>query len=124
MNATVGMFSVLFLLCVTAPSSRAFIDDFDDGNLDGWKVQSANWEVKNGELKYKGGSGICGTSLYYKDGVEWTDYEFEVDMKLTTHNDWLSGIRVRLNPDTGESSFTWVYPVQTAIMVYIADSWD
>ena len=125
MKGTVGMLSALFLLCATAPSSRAFIDDFDDGNLDGWEVQSGDWEVKGGELKYKGGSGICGASLYYEDGVEWTDYEFEVDMKLTTRNDWPGGIRARLNPETGESYFTWVYPeIEKEIMVYVATGWD
>lgn len=124
MKGTVGMISALLLLNFAAPSSRAFIDDFDDGNLDGWKVQSGHWKVKDGELQYKGGTGICGASLYYEDGVEWTDYEFEVDIKLTTRNDWPGGIRVRLNPDTGGSYFTWVYPSQAAIMVYIANAWD
>ncbi len=125
MKGTVGMISALLLLYVAAPSSRAFIDDFDDGNLDGWKVQSGNWKVKNGELKYKGGSGICGAALYYEGGVEWTDYEFEVDMKLTNLNDWPGGIRARLNPETGESYFTWVYPeIEKEIMVYVATGWD
>ena len=125
MKGTVGMISALLLLYVAAPSSRAFIDDFDDGNLDGWKVQSGNWKVKNGELKYKGASGICGAALYYEGGVEWTDYEFEVDMKLTNLNDWPGGIRARLNPETGESYFTWVYPeIEKEIMVYVATGWD
>lgn len=124
MKGTVGMISALLLLYFAAPLSRAFIDDFDDGNLDGWKVQSGHWKVKDGELQYKGGTGICGASLYYEDGVEWTDYEFEVDIKLATRNDWPGGIRVRLNPDTGGSYFTWVYPGQAAIMVYIANAWD
>ena len=56
MKGTVGMISALLLLYFAAPSSRAFIDDFDDGNLDGWKVQSGNWKVKDGELQYKGGN--------------------------------------------------------------------
>jgi len=106
-----------------ALSSGAFIDDFDDGNFDGWKVQAGDWKVEKGELKFSAG-GNCGASLYYEDGGEWTDYEFEVDMKLVNLSDYPGGIRARLNPKTGESYFTWVYPAQNIIISYVAIAWD
>jgi hypothetical protein len=88
-------------------------------------VQSGEWAVVKGELTFTGGSGICGATLYYKRGGDWTGYEFQVDMKLTNLMDWPGGIRVRLNPNTGESYFTWVYPeIEQEIMVYVATGWD
>ena len=119
----IGILSAYLICFAVAISSNALIDDFNDGNFDGWEVQAENWIVENGEIKFSAG-GNCGASLYYEDGVDWTDYEFEVDMKLANHSDYPGGIRVRLNPKTGESYFTWIYPAQLIIISYVATAWD
>jgi hypothetical protein len=45
-------------------------------------------------------------------------------MKLANHSDYPGGIRVRLDPKSGESYFTWVYPELKAIISYVAIGWD
>lgn len=119
----VGILSAYLMVFAMAFPSSALIDDFNDGNFDGWKVQAEVWEVENKEIKFPGG-GNCGASLYYEDGVDWTDYEFEVDVKLANHSDYPGGIRVRLDPKSGESYFTWIYPGQLTIISYVATAWD
>jgi len=123
MKVTISILSALLMIFALALSSGALLDDFDDGNFDGWKVQAGDWKVENGELKFSAG-GNCGASLYYEDGAEWTDYEFEVDIKLANASDFPGGIRVRLDQGTGESYFTWVYPAQNIMVSYVATAWD
>jgi len=123
MKKTMCLLSVPVMFCALALKSQAFMDDFNDGNLDGWKVQAENWKVEKGEVKFSAG-GNCGASLYYENGAEWTDYEFQVDLKLANLSDFPGGIRVRLNPKSGESYFTWVYPAQKIIISYVAIAWD
>jgi len=122
-KVTIGILSAHLIIFALAISSVALIDDFDDSNFDGWKVQAGDWKVEKGEIKFSAG-GNCGASLYYEAGADWTDYEFEVDMKLANLSDYPGGIRVRLNPKTGESYFTWVYPAQKLIISYVAIAWD
>jgi len=88
----------------------AWFDDFDDGNYDGWKVESSGggkWEVnKDGELYFDGG----GDSVIYAGDPNWTDYTFEADVKLLVSKDYIGGIRCRIDPDTGEAYSIWIYP--------------
>lgn len=104
-------------------AAQALINDFEDGKLDGWTQcpqRKGGWEIKNGELHYDGG----GDSVLYTGDVNWTDYELEVDMKLTVQQDYPGGIRVRVNPKDGTNYFTWVYPSQTLIAFYVGTGWN
>jgi hypothetical protein len=119
----VSLLSASLMVFAMAFPSSALLDDFNDGNFDGWKVQAGEWTVENKAIKFSGG-GNCGASLYYEDGTDWTDYEFEVEMRLANHSDYPGGIRVRLEPKSGESYFTWIYPAQVTIISYVATAWD
>jgi hypothetical protein len=120
---SISVFFVYAMIFALVMSSGGLIDDFNDGDFDDWEVQAEDWEVENEEIKFWAAS-TCGASLYYEAGVDWTDYEFAVDIKLTSPSDFPGGIRVRLNPETGESYFTWVYPGQKVILSYVAFGWD
>ena len=102
---------------------QAWIDNFEDGKLDGWTQgpqRKGGWEIKDGELHYDGG----GDSVLYAGDVGWTDYELEVDIKLTVKQDYPGGIRVRVNPKDGTNYFTWVYPGKQEIMFYVGTGWN
>jgi len=106
-------------------AAQAWMDDFEDGKLDGWmpNPQGGVWEIKKGELHYDG-SGGC-DSVLYTGSMDWTDYELEVDIKLTVQEDFPGGLRYRLNPKNGASYMSWVYPSQTMVSVlYGVSSWD
>lgn len=60
MKGTVGMLSALFLLCATAPSSRAFIDDFDNGNLVAGRCSQEIGRSKAGNLSIRAGVEFVG----------------------------------------------------------------
>ncbi|MBM3240321.1 DUF1080 domain-containing protein [Candidatus Poribacteria bacterium] len=61
-----------------------FIDDFEDGDLDGWQqiwpVGAALWKVVNGELECSRQGRVSAEIATGK--VSWTDYTIEVDAKL------------------------------------------
>ena len=76
----------LFLL-VTSSWAGTFMDDFEDGNMDEWRLGSAGaggtWKIENGELVLEGlGGGYFGFGI---EGPDWKDYTIEVKLKITKH---------------------------------------
>ncbi|MBI2334368.1 hypothetical protein HYU96_01065 [Candidatus Daviesbacteria bacterium] len=52
-------FTAIFLIFISlinipivlaAAGDILFFDDFNDGNLDGWTIESGNWYINNGNL--------------------------------------------------------------------------
>ncbi len=84
---------ILFLLATSA-WARTLRDNFDDGNLDGWRLfegkagdvfihgESAQWFVEEGELVCLS-QGVCrsASTLGIGDNT-WKDYEFECQAKV------------------------------------------
>ena len=85
MKLTVG-FLTLFLL-VTSAGAGTLRDNFDDGNLDGWKLwqhgdQSAQWSVKDGELVCIS-ENLCGRVSFLTIGDDsWRNYSVKTDFKI------------------------------------------
>jgi hypothetical protein len=81
---------IILLLFPTLVWAGTWRDDFEDGNLDGWQwVNTADLvpqllpgkiRVENGEVIMEAVRGATG--LYIGD-VSWSDYEVEVDVKVT-----------------------------------------
>ena len=80
------MTAILFLcLLVMSAQAGTYIDNFDDGNLDGWEVmdtknQGVKWTVENGVL-------ICNRPSIWDSFLrfgeeEWQNYSIECDAKL------------------------------------------
>jgi hypothetical protein len=107
-----------------APGTTLLADDFNDNNADGWLISplgnAAGWTVTNGVLNYNGGGH---TQLYGGDSG-WTDYTFEVSVRLTSLNNWPGGIRGRVNVSTGASYAVWLYPANGQIALYRATGWN
>jgi hypothetical protein len=78
------------MLLVASPVwAGTFIDDFEDGNLDGWTEgypwgARASWSVENGELVGTLTSGGGGDMHFYLlDSSDWQDYDISVRVKIT-----------------------------------------
>jgi hypothetical protein len=56
--------------------------------------------------------------------VSWSDYLFEVSVRLTTMNNYPGGIRGRFNPLTGAGYAVWQYPGSGQIILYKVAGWD
>jgi hypothetical protein len=108
----------------TAPGTVLLSDNFNDGNFDGWLISPlghlAGWSVANGGLTYNGG----GHTQLYRGDVNWTDYTFEVSVRLSTLTNWPGGIRGRVNPSTGAGYAVWMYPGSSQIVLFRVTGWN
>lgn len=79
-NATL---SLAFLIAITTscncPAQLVLIDDFNDGNYNGWTVQSGTWTVNSGTLV--GHQNSPGLDAYiYTGSTSWSNFVFETDV--------------------------------------------
>lgn len=86
------MVVLTLLLLVLKAWAGKITDDFEDGDLNGWKPsevsggEEAKWVVKNGELVFTS-ENFCQMSAALAIGDEtWTDYEFSVNFSLKKHS--------------------------------------
>lgn len=82
-------FLLCFLFASPAIASQVLVEDFNDGNIDGWiEVEeptapcNSSWQVVNGQLRFSIIGQMCGTHLMPSDEL-WGDmgdnYEIELD---------------------------------------------
>lgn len=76
---TISVFLVI-IVCFLLSSAYAgtWCDDFEDGDIDGWKPFGGTWEVENGELVFKGG----GFSQLYVGEENWSNYTMQADIMV------------------------------------------
>lgn len=90
---------ILFLLLTTAHVLAAedvlFSDNFSDGNLDGWTIESGNWFVNNGNL-VGSKSGRAFGGRINTGSSEWDNYAIELDVNNQQGID--EGIGFRYTP--------------------------
>jgi len=135
--------SVLIALMVFVPISIAgtLIEDFDDGDNEGWerspqnKDSKAFWGVDKKEKAMKfdpKGVGwkeaisqmnFVGTDQV-KNVWEWKDYDVEVDIKLTEAANFPGGPRGRVDLKTGGHYVVWLYPTSGELKLYKNPGWD
>ena len=98
--------------------------NFANGSMDGWAFSplglASNWSVANSVLQYNGG----GPTQVFAGNSAWTDYSFNVAIKLATLKDYPGGIRGRMNPSTGAGYAVWLYPAEGVIKLYRNSAWN
>jgi hypothetical protein len=115
------------------------IEDFDDGDAEGWERSPQNedskvfWGVEDGAMMFdpKGLAwdvaisqmNFVGTSRI-SNVRDWTDYDVEVDIKLTENQNYPGGVRGRVDLDTGGHYVVWLYPASGEIKLYKNPGWD
>jgi len=135
----------LLLICVfvfTTSISFAgtLIDDFEDGDINGWERSPQNgdnenvfWGLSEGAMMFdlQGEDWAVGISQMNFVGTpqvpnvrEWTNYEFELDIKHMEFGNHPGGIRVRVDLDTGGHYALWLYPANSNMKLYKNPGWD
>lgn len=133
------IFAVLSALTVVS-FAGTLVEDFDDGDAEGWERSPQNednddvfWGVVDGEMMFdpQGQDWAVAISQMNFVGIprtpnveEWTDYEVEVDMKLTDMGDHPGGIRARVDLETGGHYVLWLYPGAGNMKLYKNPGWD
>ncbi|HSS49268.1 MAG TPA: hypothetical protein VLX28_10000, partial [Thermoanaerobaculia bacterium] len=113
----------LFAPCGASAQSILFSDDFGPKPLASWQSSPlglrSNWDASSGAAAYNGGGH---TQLYTGDS-SWTDYTFQVNVKLDNGSDYPGGIRGRIDVNTGAGYAAWLYPAEGVIKLFRATAW-
>ncbi len=101
-------------------SASKMADDFDDGNMDDWKIvdeaadrNRSRWLVKNRRLTqtsnifatYGIALDMPGTYAFYQHGATWTDYSVALD--ITSDDDDAIGLMFRYSDNNNYYRFSW-----------------
>ena len=138
-----GFISTLIALMVLVPISVAgtLIEDFDDGDNEGWERSPQNkdskvfWGVDKKEkaMKFdpKGVGWKEAISQMNFDGTdqvknirERKNYDIEVDIKLTEVANFPGGPRGRVDLKTGGHYVVWLSPTSGELKLYKNPGWD
>jgi hypothetical protein len=123
-----------------ALSAGTLIDDFEDGDTEGWERSPQNernknifWGLADGAFMFDPKGEVWSSAINQMNFVgtpqisnvrEWTDYEFEVQIKHTERANHPGGIRARVDLDTGGHYAVWFYPGDGTIKLYKNPVWD
>jgi hypothetical protein len=103
--------------------STLFSDDFGPKPLASWQASPlglfSNWDASSGAAVYNGG----GHTQLYAGNSSWTDYTFQVNVKLDNGSDYPGGIRGRVDLDTGAGYAAWLYPAEGVIKLFRSTAW-
>jgi len=129
---------VLVLTAVTLAGT--LIEDFDDGDMEGWERSPQNgdnknvfWGVKDGAMVFDPKGEVWNAAISQLNFVgtskidnvrEWTDYDLEIDLKYEEKANYPGGIRARVDLDTGGHYAIWLYPGSGNIKLYKNPGWD
>ena len=107
----------------TQVGTLLFSDNFSSG-AGNWTVGplglAAGWSVVNGTYTYNGG----GATQSWAGSSSWTDYTVATAFQLSSASDYPGGLRGRLDPTTGASYGTWIYPAEGIIRLYRIGQWS
>jgi len=134
----------IFVMLFSSPAmvsfAGTFVEDFDDGDAEGWERSPQNegndnvvWDVVDGAFMFDPEGEDWSLAINQMNFVgtpqvanvsEWTDYEFEADLKHTMAANWPGGIRARVDLDTGGHYAVWLYPGDGRVNLYKNPGWD
>ena len=69
-----------FVLSVKAEAGVLFFDDFNDGDINGWTVESGNWSVDNGNLLTQENGVLDFLGQINAAPADWDNYRIEFDV--------------------------------------------
>ena len=130
--------SVSILILVLAPFSFSgeILDDFEDGDTEGWERSPQNpdsktfWGIKKGKTFVTfDPQGIAwnqaislfnftGEGLKVGNPSEWTDYDVEVDLRHKDVANYPGGIRGRVDLKSGSHYAVWLYPASSKMNLF------
>ena len=136
--------SILIFVSVPLSFSGEILDDFEDGDTEGWERSPQNPDSKTfWGVKTKGGENFVtfdpqgvvwdqaisqfnftGEGLNVGDPNEWTDYDVEVDVRHKDVANFPGGIRGRVDLDTGSHYVVWLYPGSAKLNLFSNPGWD
>lgn len=135
-------FVLIIAVSLTTRASLAgtLVEDFDDGDAEGWERSPQNednenvfWGVVDGEMVFDPQGQAWAAAISQMNFVgtpqasnvsEWTDYEVAVDIKHTAMANWPGGIRARVDLETGGHYALWFYPGNSNMKLYKNPVWD
>ncbi len=134
------VFVAIVSLLTTTSFAGTLIEDFDDGDAEGWERSPQNkdndqvfWGVVDGEMTFDPQGQDWAVAISQMNFVgtpqvpnvsEWTDYEVEVEIKLTEFGNHPGGIRARVDLETGGHYVLWLYPGNSNMKLYKNPGWD
>ncbi len=130
-----------FILMLTTVSfAGTLVEDFDDGDAEGWERSPQNednddvfWGVVDGAMMFDPQGQVWDAAISQMNFVgtpqvsnvtEWTNYEVEVDIKHTEMANYPGGFRVRVDLETGGHYALWIYPGNSNMKLYKNPGWD
>jgi hypothetical protein len=103
---------VIYSMFVSFAFAGTWIDDFEDGNLHGWKGVDVNWVVEHGECSGQWANALAGWAECIECGIENSaslrDYGIVCRAKLVEKLAGVSphfGIRFRMGPGDGRGDY-------------------
>ena len=135
------LMALLVLIPTSMTMAGTLIENFDDGDDEGWERSPQNpdskvfWGVdkKENAMKFdpKGVGWQQAISQMNFDGTnqvknvrEWADYDVEVDIKLVEAANYPGGVRGRVDLKTGGHYVVWLYPASGEIQLYKNPGWN
>ena len=137
----IGLF-IVFVMILTPTAvilAGTLIEDFEDGDAEGWERSPQNedskvfWDVKDGAMMFDPKGLAWNVSISQMNFVgtsrvsnvrDWTDYDVEVDIKLAELANYPGGVRGRVDLDTGGHYVVWLYPGSGEVKLYTNPGWD
>jgi hypothetical protein len=134
--------SILIFVSVPLSFSGEILDDFEDGDTEGWERSPQNkdsktfWGIKKGETFVTfDPQGIAwnqaisqfnftGEGLKVGNPSEWTDYDVEVDLRHKDVANYPGGIRGRVDLKSGSHYVVWLYPASSKMNLFSNPGWD
>ena len=93
-----SFFSFYSILPVKAANGVLFSDDFNDGDINGWTVESGSWSVNNGNLLAAESGALSFLGQISHVPTDWDNYIFALDLNTESGVD--AGIEFRKNANS------------------------
>ena len=134
--------SILIFVSGLLSFGGEILDDFDDGDTEGWERSPQNEDSKSFWGIEKGNTFVTfdpkglvwseaisqfnftGEGLKVGTPNKWTDYDVEVDVRHKVIANFPGGVRGRVDLETGSHYVVWLYPGSAKMNLFSNPGWD